>query len=148
MDNTVTIHNILGLIPHKTPFLFVDEILELDVDRSYGKYTFKMDEHFYKGHFESNPVTPGVILTETMAQIGVLPLGIYQIGAKDASKAIPFLLRTEIDFHHVVYPGNTVYVEGKKRYYRRSILSCEVKMVNDKDELVAEGQILGKIIIE
>ena len=68
---------IIQLLPYQAPFLFVEELTYISEDRSEGYYTFKNDEYFYLGHFKDNPLTPGVILTEVMAQIGVVCLGIY-----------------------------------------------------------------------
>jgi len=72
---------ILSKLPYSKPFLFVDKILEVDGNSITGEFTFSPDLDFYKGHFEGNPVTPGVILTECMAQIGVVCLGIYLLTA-------------------------------------------------------------------
>ena len=68
---------IIQLLPYQTPFLFVEELTSLSENGVEGFYTFKEDEYFYEGHFKDNPITPGVILTEVMAQIGVVCLGIY-----------------------------------------------------------------------
>ena len=68
---------ILDLLPYTAPFLFVDELFEITQNGIKGGYTYKADEYFYTGHFKNNPVTPGVILIETMAQIGLVCLGIY-----------------------------------------------------------------------
>jgi 3-hydroxyacyl-[acyl-carrier-protein] dehydratase len=64
-------------LPYKSSFRFVDEISFLDQDKVIGNYTPKEDAFFYKDHFPGNPVTPGAILTEIMAQIGLVVLGIY-----------------------------------------------------------------------
>jgi len=65
-------------LPYSSPFLFVDELITVDENSIVGNFTFNEDLDFYKGHFKDNPVTPGVILTETMAQIGLVALGIYR----------------------------------------------------------------------
>ncbi|MDQ3230519.1 MAG: hypothetical protein M3Q07_01770, partial [Pseudobdellovibrionaceae bacterium] len=62
---------ILALVPQQKPFRFVDRIIEVDEQRIVGQYQFREDEWFYRGHFPGNPVTPGVILVECMAQIGL-----------------------------------------------------------------------------
>lgn len=62
--------DIEALIPHRSPFLFIDEIVSADEAGSVAVRTFKEDEFFFKGHFPSYPVVPGVILIETMAQAG------------------------------------------------------------------------------
>ena len=68
---------ILELLPQQRPFRFVDEILEVDEQRISGRYTFRPDEFYYAGHFPGRPITPGVILLESMCQVGVVALGIY-----------------------------------------------------------------------
>jgi len=65
---------VLALVPQQEPFRFIDEITELDEEHIVANYTFRPDADFYRGHFPGNPITPGVILTETMAQAGVVAL--------------------------------------------------------------------------
>ena len=65
---------VLALVPQQAPFRFIDEILELDDEHIVAAYTFPSDADFYRGHFPGNPITPGVILIETMAQAGVVAL--------------------------------------------------------------------------
>src|SRR5690554_7691222 len=62
--------DIESLIPHRKPFLFVDEILSCDAEGSVSEHIFTEDEFFFEGHFPEYPVVPGVILVETMAQAG------------------------------------------------------------------------------
>ena len=73
----LTPKQVLDLIPQQDPFRFIDEILELDDDHIVGVYRFRPDADFYRGHFPGNPVTPGVILIESLAQVGIVALGIY-----------------------------------------------------------------------
>ncbi len=68
---------ILEMVPQRHPFRFIEEILELDEEHIVGVYRFRSDEYFYRGHFPGLPVTPGVILIETMAQTGVVAFGLY-----------------------------------------------------------------------
>ena len=72
----MTEQEIIALLPYQEPFLFVDELTTISSEGVTGNYTFKKDAYFYKGHFKNNPITPGVILTECMAQIGLVCLGI------------------------------------------------------------------------
>ena len=69
--------DIISKLPYSKPFLFVDKILEINENGVVGEFTFDENLEFYKGHFKDNPVTPGVILTEVMAQIGLVCLGIF-----------------------------------------------------------------------
>ena len=68
---------IIKLLPYQPPFLFVEELTYISENGVKGYHTFKNDDYFYQGHFKDNPITPGVILTEVMAQIGLVCLGIY-----------------------------------------------------------------------
>ena len=65
---------IINNLPYASPFLFVDALTEVSENGVSGNYIFKEEAFFYGGHFKENPITPGVILTETMAQIGVVCL--------------------------------------------------------------------------
>ena len=77
MGDRLSKAEVLALVPQQEPFRFIDEIVELDDEHIVARYTFRPDADFYRGHFPGNPITPGVILTETMAQAGVVAFGIY-----------------------------------------------------------------------
>jgi len=136
--------DILAQLPYTNPFLFVDDLLLVHANGAKGSYTFKKDEYFYKGHFVGNPITPGVILTECMAQIGVVSLGIYLIDGLEDDDNIA-LTENEVHFYKPVFPGETVTVISKKEYFRFGKLKCKVEMRNQKDELVCRGSISGMI---
>lgn len=144
--------DILNLLPYKSSFRFVDHISLLTMDEVRGEYTLKKDSFFYEDHFPGNPVTPGVIITEIMAQIGVVVLGLNLIvhGAvekskPDASNIIPLLTSTEVSFYKMVLPGEKVSVISRKQYFRFSKLKCAVEMYNASEELVAKGVFSGFI---
>ncbi|MGY4384399.1 3-hydroxyacyl-[acyl-carrier-protein] dehydratase [Pedobacter sp. UYP24] len=137
---------VLAHLPYSSPFLFVDELLELDENKVTGTYMFSPDLDFYKGHFKDNPVTPGVILTETMAQIGLVCLGIYLSGS--AENGLPghvMLTSTAIDFLKPVFPGEKVTVQAEKIYFRFKKLNCHVQMTNQAGEVVCKGTIAGMV---
>ena len=144
MDKNKIIQN----LPYTKPFLFVDEIIHISEKGVSGNYTFKENEFFYKGHFKENPITPGVILTETMAQIGVVCLGIFLLKEEVSSEKKPQIALTsnQIDFFLPVYPNEKVKVVSEKEYFRFNKLKCSVKMYNQKNELVCRGTISGMIV--
>jgi len=144
MDKNKIIQN----LPYTKPFLFVDEITHVSENGVLGNYTFKENEFFYKGHFKENPITPGVILTETMAQIGLVCLGIYLLKEEISLERKPQIALTsnQIYFFLPVYPNEKVRVVSEKEYFRFNKLKCAVKMYNEKDELVCRGTISGMII--
>ncbi len=134
---------IIAKLPYSKPFLFVDEILHIDENGVVGSYTFNEDLDFYKGHFKDNPVTPGVILTEVLAQIGLVCLGIYLLEetfSKDVSIA---LTSTSIEFLKPVFPKEKVTVTSEKKYFRFGKLKCTVTMKNEKGDEVCSGIIAG-----
>jgi 3-hydroxyacyl-[acyl-carrier-protein] dehydratase len=142
----MTTKEILNLLPYSEPFLFADELHEITEDGAKGSYTFKPDEYFYQGHFKNFHVTPGVIIIETMAQIGVVCLGIYLFRDKIAA-AMPEIAFTsvEVDFLVPVFPGEKVTVISRKNYFRFSKLKCEVEMKNSAGKIVCRGSISGII---
>ena len=143
-------NDIIKLLPYQHPFLFVDILTMVSNEGITGGYTFKKDEYFYKGHFKDNPITPGVILTECMAQIGVVCLGIYMLKEEISEDNKPQIALTssQVDFFLPVFPGETVTVVSEKEVFRFNKLKCKVKMFNQKKELVCRGQISGMLKAE
>lgn len=144
----MTAEKIISLLPYTEPFLFVDQLDHMDEEGVVGTYTYPADSFFYRGHFIDNPITPGVILTETMAQIGLVCLGIFLL--KDKIKEgvkLPELVMVSntTDYFLPVYPGEQVKVVSRKEYFRFGKLKCQVEMRNEKDELVCKGVISGMI---
>jgi len=139
MDKT----EILSKLPYSKPFLFVDRILKIDENGVEGEYTFDENLDFYKGHFKDNPVTPGVILTEVMAQIGLVCLGIFLLNDKVNSNTVIALTSTDIEFLKVVYPKEKVTVVSEKIYFRFGKLKCNVIMKNANGDIICKGVISG-----
>lgn len=136
---------ILQRLPYTKPFLFVDELEHIDENGAKGNYTFSADSEFYKGHFKGNPVTPGVILTECCAQIGLVCLGLHLLGADDLSELKIGMSSSEMEFLLPVYPNEKVTVTSDKIYFRFNKLKCKVKMHNAKGELVCTGTLAGML---
>ena len=138
---------ILQLSPYQAPFLFVEELTYISENRSEGYYTFKNDEYFYQGHFKDKPITPGVILTEVMAQIGVVCLGIYLLknDFSEIKKPQIALTSNQVDFFLPVKPKERVKVVSEKIYFRFNKLKCKVQLFNSKNELVCKGMISGML---
>ena len=141
---------IIQLLPYKTPFLFVEELSHISENGSVGYYTFKNDEFFYQGHFKDRPITPGVILIEVMAQIGVVCLGIYLLKKNftDLKKPQIALTSNKIDFFLPVKPKERVKVVSEKIYFRLNKLKCKVQLFNKKNELVCRGTISGMLKVK
>ena len=127
----------------------MDELTKITDNGVTGNYTFKESEYFYRGHFKDYPVTPGVILTEVMAQIGVVCLGIYLLREKflDLKKPKIALTSHNIDFFLPVKPKQRVNVVSEKIYFRFNKLKCKVQLFNEKNQLVCKGDISGMLKI-
>jgi len=144
----MTAEEIRNILPYTDPFLFVDEIIEISDKGITGNYRFDQNSFFYRGHFKDHPVTPGVILTETMAQIGVVSLGIYLIRDEIKKEMAQVALTShQMDFYLPVLPGEKVTVVSEKLYFRFNKLKCAVKMFNENGALVCKGEIAGMLKI-
>lgn len=141
----MTSEEILDLLPYSPPFLFVDELSELTENGAKGSYTFPKDAFFYKGHFKEHPVTPGVILTECMAQIGVVCLGIFLSQEGVVGNCKISLTSTSVEFFLPVFPGEKVEVSSEKVFFRFNKLKCKVAMKNEQGKLVCRGEISGML---
>ena len=138
---------VLELLPQQEPFRFVDEILSVDEDSISARYRFRPDADFYRGHFPGNPVTPGVILLESVAQVGVVALGIYLLalegGEEEVRTRIALFSDAEADFTGIVRPGEEVRIDAKKVFYRRGKLRSEAEMRSSDGEVVCSATISG-----
>ena len=125
----------------------MDELTHISDNGVRGNYTFKKSDYFYRGHFKDYPITPGVILIEVMAQIGLVCLGIYLLREKfsDLKKAQVTLTSSNIDFFLPVKPKQRVNVVSEKIYFRFNKLKCKVQLFNEKNQLVCKGVISGML---
>ena len=137
---------VLEHLPQQEPFRFVDRILEVDDDHIVATFRFREDHDFYRGHFPGNPVTPGVILVESMAQVGVVALGIYLVSKEspeEVSTLVTMFSDMAVDFTGVVRPGDEVTITGHKEFFRRRKLRSKVAMTLADGTTVASGIVSG-----
>jgi 3-hydroxyacyl-[acyl-carrier-protein] dehydratase len=146
-----TMLQILHSVPQQYPFRFIDEIMELDEEHIVGAYRFREDEYFYQGHFPGQPITPGVILIETMAQTGVVAFGLYlqmqqmQVPLANANGLTTlFTLAEVVEFTGIVNPGERVIIRGQKIYFRMGNLKSKVSMERENGETVSFGMLAGR----
>lgn len=120
------------IIPHREPMLLVDEAEKIDNTRARGKYTVRGDEWFLQGHFPGNPVVPGVILCEILAQTGAVIL------AEKGKGATPYFTGLDnVKFREKVVPGDTLDI------------TCEI--VGERSVFYfakAMGKVNGKIAVK
>jgi len=144
------IQEVLDLVPQQPPFRFIDEIIRLDEEQIVGAYRFREDEYFYRGHFPGRPITPGVILIEAMAQVGVVAFGIYllacQKNMRPSQMNVPlslFSLADNVEFKGIVAPGERVIIKGEKVYFRKNTIKANVSMERENGEVVCVGKLAG-----
>jgi len=146
----LTPEEILDLLPQRDPFRFVDEILEVSKEHIVARYTFRPESEFYRGHFPGNPITPGVILLECIAQVGVVALGIYLVAAEyglaGVERKISLFADAEVEFSGVVRPGEQVTVSASKQFFRRGKLRSKAEMHKDDGTLVCSATISGMAV--
>jgi 3-hydroxyacyl-[acyl-carrier-protein] dehydratase len=142
----LTPKQVLDLIPQQDPFRFIDDILELDDDHIVGTYRFRPDADFYRGHFPGNPVTPGVILVESLAQLGIVALGIYLLAREsesDIAKVTTLFTDMNVEFAGIVKPGDRVTITAEKVFFRRRKLRSSAEMKLADGTIVCSGIVSG-----
>ncbi len=141
---SVDINGIMKTLPHRYPFLLVDRVLEVvPGERLVAIKNVTMNEPFFMGHFPGNPVMPGVMIVEAMAQAGALLVNASrtQDGQSLANKYLYLAGIDNARFRRVVVPGDQLQLEAEVTSMRRS--SCKmVGRATVDGELAASGAML------
>jgi len=138
------INQIKNILKHRHPFLFVDKIIHIDEMQIIGIKNVTNNENFFEGHFPNNPIMPGVIQVEALAQVG----GILVMNSiEDSEKYIPYLVGIEnFRFRKMVLPGDTLIL---KSTFISPIKRGIAKMKSEAfvgDDLVSEGIMTATIV--
>lgn len=111
--------DIESIIPHRDPFLLIDKIIEIEPGKRIKAVKYvKQNEYYFKGHFPSNPIMPGVLIVETIAQAGAV-LGLMMPGNK--GKLALFAGIDKARFKRIVKPGDELTVEVELGNFKRNI---------------------------
>ncbi|MFQ5900927.1 MAG: 3-hydroxyacyl-ACP dehydratase FabZ [Thermodesulfobacteriota bacterium] len=126
-------------LPHTYPFRLIDRILELEEGRGVGIKNVTINDPFFQGHFKENPIMPGVLIVETMAQMAGLVL---HYGKEKGDKKATFIARIkDIKFKRSVLPGDQIKITVETVLTIASMSQFSVKALVEED-IVAEGEIV------
>jgi 3-hydroxyacyl-[acyl-carrier-protein] dehydratase len=135
------IDRIQEILPHRYPFLFIDKVTAIDTAarKVVCRKLFTINDYFFAGHFPGNPVVPGVILTEAMAQSSIILFAALkpEIAAR---KPIYYLGKAEVKFKQAVFPGDAVdfEIEAVKILNSTGIVEAKARV---GETVVAEASI-------
>jgi 3-hydroxyacyl-[acyl-carrier-protein] dehydratase len=118
---TLTVERIMEMIPHRYPFLLIDRVDEVVANESaVGIKNISINEAFFQGHFPSQPVMPGVLIIEAMAQTAAV-LVVETLGPDAEGKLVYFMSVDNARFRKPAGPGDTLHVHVKKLQNRRNV---------------------------
>jgi len=118
---TVDIRRILQMIPHRYPMLMVDRVIDMRLDHSaVGIKNVSINEPFFQGHFPSEPVMPGVLIVEAMAQTAAV-LVVATYGQESEGKLVYFMSIDGVRFRRPVFPGDRLELHVEKVQSRASV---------------------------
>ncbi|MBT5109553.1 MAG: 3-hydroxyacyl-ACP dehydratase FabZ [Rhodospirillaceae bacterium] len=141
MDNQVStdidINGIMKMIPHRYPFLMIDRVIDIVADESaVGVKAVSVAEPHFQGHFPQQPVMPGVLLIEAMAQTSAV-LVVHTLGSESEGKLVYFMSVDKARFRKPVVPGDTVYIHVVKKRNRGNVW-----------QFTAEAKVNGAVVAE
>ena len=135
------IFEIMKVLKHRYPFLLVDRVIECDAEHAVGYKNVTINEPYFQGHFPGEPVMPGVLILESMGQVGSI-MAAAQEDKETIKDQITFL--TGIDKAKIrkpVRPGDKIVIKAKMLKRRSTVGKAWVEAFVD-DELIAEAEFL------
>lgn len=147
MELPLNYEDIIKIIPHRYPFLMVDRIIEMELgERIVGIKNVTINEPFFQGHFPGNPIMPGVLIVEAMAQIGgvLARLTIFGEQGEDSEASVFFMSIDKVKFRKPVVPGDQIRFELQTLRAGSRIWKMGGKAFVGED-LVSEAELMASI---
>jgi 3-hydroxyacyl-[acyl-carrier-protein] dehydratase len=144
MTQPPTIEEIMRILPHRYPFLLVDRILSVELDKHIvGLKNVTINEPFFVGHFPQSPIMPGVLIVEAMAQVAGI-LALLSTPENIGNQALYLMALDKVRFRRPVVPGDQLIldltvIKGKKKYFKMAGKALV------GDNLVAEGELMAMV---
>ena len=139
MADNLNLDEIKELIPHREPFLYLDSLVDIiKLNKASGVKTFREDEDFFKGHFPGNPVVPGVILIEMMAQTAAALIA-FSLKSETFNKIVYLMNVESSKFRNPVFPKMKVKADVESLRSRGKVWKFYGKMKDEHDNLICES---------
>ncbi|HZK88927.1 MAG TPA: 3-hydroxyacyl-ACP dehydratase FabZ [Stellaceae bacterium] len=130
---------IMEMIPHRDPFLMIDKVVDVAKNKAAtGIKNVSIDEYYFRGHFPSRPVMPGVLIVEAMAQTAAV-LVVHTLGPESEGKLVYFMSLDNARFRRPVVPGDVLHVHVTKRRNRGNVWKFE-------GEATVDGQLCAEAV--
>ena len=140
----IGIAEILKILPHRYPFLLVDRILEVEKGkRIVGIKNVTFNEEFFQGHFPGNPVMPGVLIVEAMAQVAAI--GLHGVIPEQEKKILYLSAVDRCKFRRPVVPGDQLRIEAEILNLKSRICKCRAVATVD-GRVCAEAELLSTLV--
>jgi len=147
METPLYYQDIIKLLPHRYPFLFVDRITEIEIGkRVVGIKNVTANEPFFQGHFPGNPIMPGVLIIEAMAQVGgvLARLSLSGSADKENTDAVFFMSMDKVKFRKPVVPGDRLRFEVQALRTGSRVWKMRGNAFVDQDP-VAEAELVATV---
>jgi len=145
VSREIDIAGILRMLPHRYPFIMVDRIVDfVPGESAVGVKNVSINEPYFQGHFPNNPVMPGVLIIEAMAQTAAT-LVVKTVGAEAEGKLVYFMSVENARFRKPVFPGDTMHIHVTKQHNRGAVWKF-IATAKVDGRLVAEARYTAMIL--